>query len=64
MASENVAAGTVAPSRPRAWLRAIVWIYLSPLLVVGVLLVVLFGLGLLAVVMGLIVEGLQHAGWH
>jgi hypothetical protein len=45
-------------------LRAALWIYLAPVVVIGALLLVLFGLGLLATVLGLIVGMLQRAGWH
>jgi hypothetical protein len=58
-------AASVGERRPRhSLLRAALWIYLAPVVAIGVLLLVLFGLGLLATVLGLIVAALQHAGWH
>jgi hypothetical protein len=58
----------VTPGKARrpggSLLRTALWIYFAPAIVIGVLLIVMFGLALLAAPLGILVGALARAGWH
>lgn len=65
MNSKSLAFGYTNERRPRrSLLRAALWVYFAPIIVIGVLLLVMFGLALLAVPLGIFVEVMKRAGWH